>query len=386
MSKDFYDKMGASATKEQVHNAIKNLDKGIFPNAFCKILQDPADKDYAMIIHADGAGTKVLIAYLYYLQTGDASYFTNPAIDSVVMNIDDMACVGVVDNIVLSNTIDRNAHKINGDIVSSMIKGYDDFLQMLKKQGINIIDGGGETADVGDLVSTVTMNSTCFARLPKSKIISFDKVCAGNVIVGLASFGKANYETKENSGIGSNGFTAARHALLKKEYAKKYPQIVNASIADVGYQGKYALDDKLPNSSMTIGEALLSPTRTYVPVLKDLLTNNFEIVNGIIHNTGGGLTKSQKFGKGLHFVKDNLFVAPPIFDAIFASGKLEQKEMYKVFNMGQRLEIYCKKENAQAIIDKAKEYGIDAKIIGRVEKSNGANKVTIIDKGKTFEY
>lgn len=395
----FYEKMGASATKEEVHAAIKNQDKGIFPNAFVKVLQDQSDKDTALIIHADGAGTKSLLAYLYYKETGDASYYKNSSQDSAVMNLDDMACAGAVNNIIMSNTIDRNTARIGGDAIKQIIEGYSDFTNTLAKHGVNVLNGGGETADVGDVVSTAVINSTCFARLKKSDVISFDKVSAGDVIVGLSSSGKAVYETKENSGIGSNGLTAARHALLKKDYAIKYPEICCSTLKDSGYNGKYAITDKLPNSTMTVGEALISPSRTYVPVINKLLKETPEIIHGIVHNTGGGLVKSANFGKSLHYIKDNLFETPAIFKAIQESGKMEQKEMFKVFNMGHRMEIYAKAENAAKIIAAAEEYNIEAKIIGRIEKSviktgklffkkesDGPNKVTISHKGAIFTY
>jgi len=387
MGKGFYDKMGASATKDEVHAAIKKEDKGLYPNAFCKMIQDPFDEDSALIVHSDGVGTKSLISYLMYKETGDPSYFRNPPIDSMVMNLDDMACVGAIDNLVMANTIDRNAARIGGDAIKQIITGYRDTVAMLKSHGVSIISGGGETADVGDLVATTTINSTFFTRVKKDRVITFDKVKPGDVIVGLASFGKATYEDKENSGIGSNGFTAARHSLLSNTYAKKYPEIVCTTLKDSGYQGKFLLTDKLPGSTMTIGEALISPTRTYVPVLKEMLDKHFNQIHGIIHNTGGGLTKSRKFGKGLTFVKDNLFEPPAIFNAIYETGKMDMKEMFKVFNMGQRMEIYTPSESAQAIIDIAKKYNIDAKIIGRVEKGAGdKNTVVVKFKGEQYEY
>jgi phosphoribosylformylglycinamidine cyclo-ligase len=384
---DIYDKLGASATKGEVLSAIKNESKGLYPNAFCKIMQDPFDKDYAMLIHADGAGTKSLIAYLHYKENKDASAFKNPAQDSVVMNVDDMACVGAVDNLVISNTIDRNAHRISGAAIEQIILGYSEFIKNLNKLGINLISGGGETADVGDIVTTCTINSTFFTRLKKSKLITFEKVKAGNVIVGLSSFGKASYEDKENSGIGSNGLTAARHLLLKGAYAKKYPEIQSETIKGEGYIGKYSINDKLPNSNMTIGEALMSPTRTYLPIIKELVDNNFQIINGIVHNTGGALTKSSKHGDNLHYIKDNLFAPPAIFKAIYERGAISLKEMFKVFNMGQRMEIYVAKENAQTVINAANKYGVEAKIIGRIEKHDGRGyKVSVCYEGQTYEY
>jgi len=387
MEKGFYDKMGASATKDEVHAAIKNEDKGLYPNAFCQVIQDPFDEDYALVAHSDGAGTKSLIAYLYYKETGDAGHFKNPAYDSAIMNLDDMACVGVIDDIVMANTIDRNAGRVKGDAVEAIITGYRELTDTLKGHGINIISGGGETADVGDLVATTTINSTCFARIKKDRVITFDKVKPGNVIVGLASHGKATYEDKENSGIGSNGFTAARHALLKKSYAEKYPEIVCTTNIESGYQGTYALGDKLPDGNLTVGEALISPTRTYLPVLRELITEHFDLINGIIHNTGGGLAKCVKFGRGLAFVKNNLFEPPAIFKAIQATNKMSMKEMFKVFNMGQRLEIYTTKKGAQTVIDVAKKFGIDAQVIGYVEQSfTPENNVIIKYKGETYVY
>jgi len=382
-----YEKLGASATKEQVSAAIKNESKGLYPNAFCKILQDPFDKDYAMIIHADGAGTKSILAYLYYKETGNAEYFKNPAQDSMVMNTDDMACVGAVDNLVMSNSIDRNMHRVCGEAIKHIIGGYSDFAKTLGKHGINVISGGGETGDCGDIISTVIINSTFFARLPKNKLITFEKVKPDDVIVGLASFGRAIYETKENSGMGSNGLTLARHATLKKDYAKKYPEIQSSTLKGIGYSGKYSLDDKLPESKLTVGEALMSPTRTYLPVIKELVETNFDAIHGIVHNTGGGLTKSAKHGNGLHYIKDNLFGTPAIFKAIQQSGKIETAEMFKVFNMGHRMEIYTSAKHAQKIIDTAKKYSVEAKVIGRIEKSKDEkNHVTVIHEGASCSY
>ena len=385
MTSNIYKELGVSASKEDVLAAIESEDRGLYPGAFCKIMQDPWDKDWCVIMHADGAGTKSLIAYLYYRETGDASYFRNPAQDSIVMNTDDMATVGAVNNFIMSNTIDRNAHRIGGDAIKEIIKGYSDFAAMLGKHGVNIISGGGETADVGDLVATSTVNSAFFVRMPKKRLITFEKVKPGDVIVGLASSGQATYESKENSGIGSNGLTAARHMLLKKEYVLEYPEIQSSTIEDIGYIGKYGLNDKLEGTSLTVGEALISPTHTYLPILKDLIDNNFDVIHGIVHNTGGALTKSAKLGVGLHYIKDDLFPVPAIFKAIYESGRITWAEMFTVFNLGQRMEVYTSAAQAQKVIDTAKKYGVDAKVIGRIEKSKDKNNhVTVIHQGKEY--
>lgn len=381
---------GVSPTKDDVHAAIKKQDKGLYPGAFCKIIEDIAGDDkFCSIVHADGAGTKSIIAYLYYKETGDASVFKGIAQDSLIMNIDDMLCVGAVDNFIVSNTIGRNAHRINKDIIREVIEGYSSVIEELKKFGVNVNMAGGETADVGDLVATIIADSTAVARLSKKQVIDCDNIEAGDVIVGLASFGQATYEKSYNSGIGSNGLTAARHSLLSSEYKEKYPESYSSTIQDENvYSGIYKLTDKLPNSNQTVGEALLSPTRTYAPVIKEVLKKEGANIHALIHCTGGGMVKCIKFGKKVTYIKDDLFEIPPIFEAIRTVDDIPMKEMFQIFNMGHRMEVYCKKEKAQSIIDIAKKFNIDAKIIGRVEKNETSENNTVIikHKGETYTY
>ena len=388
MSDGIYLKLGASATKDEVKNAIEKQSKGLFPGAFCKIIDDPAgDPDYCALMHADGAGTKSTLAYIMYKETGNKQAFKGIAQDSTVMNIDDLLCVGATDKFLMSNTIGRNAHRVSGELIKEIIVGYDSFIEEMKKYGVEIIMTGGETADVGDLVNTAIVDSTIYVRMPKSKVIDLDNVKPGNVIVGFASFGKANYEEKENSGVSSNGLTAARHLLLSKYYADKYPETYSSSInkEDV-YTGKYKFEDKLPDSNLTVGEAILSPTRTYAPIIKNVLDKYSEDITGIVHCTGGGQVKCKNFGQNLHYIKDNLFETPAIFKAIKENSNIADPEMYQVFNMGHRLEIYCEASVAENIIEISKGFGVDAKIVGRVEENEGGNKVTIIDKGNTYIY
>lgn len=389
-TQDGYEKVGASATKEDVKDAIKSQSAGLYPGAFCKVVEDVAgDPDYCSVIHADGAGTKSTIAYIHYKEYGDASVFRGIAQDSAIMNLDDMACVGATNDFVFSNTIGRNAHRVNKEILTNIIEGYQDVVDNLKEHGCRIIMAGGETADVGDLVETVIVDSTVFVRLPRKDVIDASNIKPGNVIVGLASFGKAVYEKSYNSGIGSNGFSRARHLLLKHEYAEKYPETFSATIPDeLVFQGKYALDDLLPNGNgMTVGEALLSPTRTYLPVVDEVLKRHRRDISGIIHCSGGGLTKSLHFGRGLHYVKSDLFEAPPIFQALLDTGNISLQEACKVFNMGIRYEIYTTAKIAQSVIAIAKEYGIDAKVIGEVlPKRTERNSLTIKARGEELTY
>lgn len=375
---------GASSTKDDVHEAIKNRDKGIYPGAFCRIDKDLMDDDrFVNSIHADGAGTKSIVAYLQYMQSKDPAVFRGIAYDSIVMNIDDLLCIGASDNFFVSNTIGRNAHRINGKIISEIISGYHSFALSMRKSGINVILGGGETADVGDLVRTIIVDSTAFVRFPKSDVINCANIRPGSIIVGLSSSGKASYEDMENSSIGSNGFTLARHVLLSKKYKGMHETFSPTISPEKVYCGKYDLDDKLPNTSMTIGQALLSPTRTYAPVIKKLLSKNLRIT-GLIHNTGGGQAKCLNFGKGLMYVKDKLFEPPAIFKEIQKGGAVTDREMYMTFNMGSRMEAYLEsKQDAQEVIKCSKEFGIDAQIIGRVEKSPDAkNHLSIIRDNK----
>ena len=371
-----YAKRGVSAQKEEVHAAVQNLDQGLFLNAFCKIYPDflGGDDNYVNVMHADGAGTKSILAYLYWKETGDLNVWRGIAQDAVVMNLDDLLCVGIHDNIVFNSTIDRNKNVITGEVLQHIISGTQEVFNMLAKHNINVHYLGGETADVGDVVRTVAVNGTMTCRWPKNKLVTNDKIKAGNVIVGFASFGKSNYETEYNSGLGSNGLTSARHDVLDKHYAENFKESFdNNLIDDVVYIGKHKLTDEIVRNDgekTTIGKLLLSPTRTYAPVLKLLLSNHFEEINGLIHCSGGGQTKCLKYLPGnFKIIKDNLFDAPEIFNIIEKSSGSNLKEMYEVFNMGCRLEVYCEKENAQTIIKTAQSFGIAAQIIGRVEKS-----------------
>lgn len=383
---NFYGQSGVDALKKDVHNAIKNTDAGLFPNAFAKIKQDLYQDDWARVTHSDGVGTKLTTQYLIYRETGNPAPFRHSAQDSAVMNLDDMMCVGVTDNIVGTNVIDRDPSVIGGDVVAEIINGYDEFTKMLQSHGINVFMDSGETADAGDVIRTISMNSSWSARLPKDKIISFDKVKAGDVIIGLSSAGQSTYETSENSGIRSNGLTAAKRLLLSKEYQKKYPEIVSPN-AQVDYQGKFMIDDKLPNSNMTVGQALTSPTRTYLPIVKYILDRHPNIINGIVHNSGGGLSKSMNYGKGLHYIKNNLLTIPPIFHSLAEAGKMDAHEMFKSFNNGVGLEIYTAPQNADTIIKIAQNFGVNAKVIGGIAKNKtDKNRVTIQHQGKNYEY
>lgn len=390
MTQDGYEKVGASATKEDVKDAIKNQSAGLYPGAFCKIVDDVAgDPNYCSVIHADGAGTKSTIAYIHYKEHGDASVFRGIAQDSAIMNLDDMACIGATNDFVFSNTIGRNAHRVNKEILTNIIEGYQDVVDNLNQHGCKITMAGGETADVGDLVETVIVDSTVFVRLPRKDVIDASNIKPGNVIVGLASFGQATYEQSYNSGIGSNGFSRARHLLLKHKYAEKYPETFSATIPnELVFQGPYALNDQLPNANgMTVGEALLSPTRTYLPVMNELLKKHRRDVFGIIHCSGGGLTKSLHFGRGLHYVKNDLFETPPIFQALLDTNNISLEEACKVFNMGIRYEIYTTPKAAKTVIETAKKFGIDAKVIGEVlPKRTEHNSLTIKTRGTELTY
>lgn len=394
-----YSKRGVSAQKEEVHAATKNLDKGLFPKAFCKIYKDAlcGDKDWVNVMHADGAGTKSILAYLYWKETGDVSVWKGIAQDAIVMNLDDLLCVGIYDNILFSSTIDRNKNVIPAEVLEIIINSTQDFFNEMKKFGVNITFMGGETADVGDVVRTIAVNGTMTARLPKNKVISNEKIKAGDVIVGLASYGKANYETEYNSGIGSNGLTSARHDVLNKFYAENFKESYDNSLdKDVVYIGKYKMSDKLEtaidntvslfttrHSPLTVGQLILSPTRTYAPVIKKLLENHFNDIHGLIHCSGGGQTKCMKYvPDNVRIVKDNLFTPPPIFKIIQEASKSDDKEMYSVFNMGCRLEIYTTAEAADSIIAAAKNFGIDAQIIGRVEAADKQELIIKTDKGE----
>ena len=388
MSNQRYDMRGVSASKEDVHNAIKKIDKGIFPKAFCKIIPDilGGDPDYCNIMHADGAGTKSSLAYLYWKETGDLSVWKGVAQDAVVMNIDDLLCVGATDNILLSSTIGRNKNLIPGEVISAIINGTQEFLDELNRLGVNIISTGGETADVGDLVRTVIVDSTVTCRMPRSQVIDNANIKGGDVIVGLASFGKATYEDKYNGGMGSNGLTSARHDVFAKYLANAYPESYDHAVPEqLVYAGSKKLTDSIEGVDVDAGQLVLSPTRTYAPIIKRILDTMRSEIHGMVHCTGGAQTKVMHFVENKHVIKDNLFPIPPLFKLIKEESATDWKEMYKVFNMGHRMEIYTAEENAQQIIHIAREFGVEARIIGHVEDAEH-NHLTIKSEYGTFEY
>ena len=384
-----YKLRGVSSDKEDVHEAIKNHDKGLFPKAFCKILPDYVGNSdqHGLIVHSDGAGTKSSLAYIYWKETGDYSVWKGIAQDSIVMNVDDVACVGAIDNMVLSSTIGRNKNKIPGDVIKSIISGTDEVLSEFRNNGINIYSGGGETADVGDLVRTIIVDSSITARIRKDQIIDNANIQQEDVIVGLSSFGKSKFENKYNSGIGSNGLTSARHDVFDKYLATKYPESFDQEVPnDLVYSGTKKILDKIDNSELNIGSLVLSPTRTYTPLLKIIFEKvGRENINGIIHCTGGGQTKILNFINNLHIVKDNLFDIPPVFKLIQNESNTDPKEMYKVFNMGHRMEIYTDSDTANKIIEISNSYGINAQVIGKVESSE-TKKLSISSELGNFEY
>jgi len=383
-----YNQRGVSASKEDVHSAIKNLDKGLFPQAFCKIVPDllTGDSEYCCIMHADGAGTKSSLAYLYWRETGDISVWKGIAQDAIVMNLDDLLCVGATNNILLSSIINRNKNLISGEIISAIINGTEEILETLRNYGIGIYSTGGETADLGDLVRTVTVDSTVVARMKRSEVISNHKITENDVIVGFASFGQANYETEYNGGMGSNGLTSARHDVFHKLLAAKYPESFDPAVpSDLVYSGSRSLTEKYKDLTIDIGKLVLSPTRTYAPVMKKILENHRQNIHGLVHCSGGGQTKVLHFVDKLHIVKDNLFACPPLFELIQSESGTDWKEMYKVFNMGHRMEVYIAEKYAQEIIDVALSFGIEAQIIGRVEKAD-AKKLTIKSEFGGFDY
>jgi len=384
-----YDLRGVSATKDDVHAAIKGMDKGLYPNAFCKILPDftAGDDDYVNLMHADTAGTKTSLAYLYWKETGDLSVWKGIAQDALIMNLDDMACVGCVDNIVISSTIGRNRNKISGDVIGALINASNELAAMLKSHGVNIHLAGGETADVGDIVRTIDVGITAFARMKKSDLI-VNNIQPGDVIVGLSSSGQATYEDEYNGGMGSNGLTSARHDILNYEYAEKYPESFDsATPKEAVYIGNKKLTDEviIDGKSIHVGKLILSPTRTYLPVLQKIIPELKDKINGLIHATGGGQVKVNHFIKNRHIIKDNPFPILPLFDLIKKEGGSSWKEMYQVFNMGHRLEFYLPEVYAQRIIDISKSFNIDAQIVGRVEAHEG-NKVSIKTPEGWVEY
>ena len=384
-----YAQRGVSASKEDVHNAIKSIDKGLFPQAFCKIVPDylTGDKDYCLVMHADGAGTKSSLAYMYWKETGDLSVWKGIAQDALIMNIDDLLCVGATDNIMLSSTIGRNKNKIPGEVISAIINGSEELLKDLKEFGVTIHSTGGETADVGDLVRTIIVDSTVTARMKRTDVIDNSTIKAGDVIVGLESFGQASYETEYNGGMGSNGLTSARHDVFEKYLATKYPESFDQEVPeDLVYSGSKKLTDLVDGSDLNAGKLVLSPTRTYAPIIKSILSKytNKEI-HGMVHCSGGAQTKILHFVKNLHIIKDNLFGVPPLFKLIQAESKTDWKEMYQVFNMGHRMELYVPQEIADDVIEISKSFNVDAKIVGRVEASE-TKKLTIKSEFGEFFY
>ncbi len=389
MAKLKYDLRGVSASKDEVHAAIKHLDKGLYPGAFCKILPDLAggSERHCNLLHADTAGTKTSLAYLYWRETGDLSVWAGIAQDAIVMNLDDMACVGCTDNFMLSSTIGRNKSLVPGEVIAAVIQGMSSFTAKMREFGVHIHEAGGETADVGDIVRTIDVGYTAFARMRRSKVLVND-IRPGDVIVGLASYGQAVYESEYNGGMGSNGLTAARHDVLSKEYATKYPESFDPAIPDaVVYTGKYRLTDKVDvnGRSIDIGKLLLSPTRSYLPVLREVLARYQKHIRGIIHCTGGGQTKVLKFVRDVHIIKDNLFEVSPLFKLIQESSGTDWREMYQVFNMGHRMELYLSQRHAKAVMDIAAQFGIEARMIGRVEAAAG-EKVTVTSAYGPFTY
>ena len=385
---ELYRRRGVSADKEDVHAAIKNIDKGLFPQAFCKIMPDimGGDPDYCNLMHADGAGTKSSLAYLYWRETGDLSVWRGISQDSIVMNLDDLLCVGATQGLLHSSTIGRNSRLIPGEVISALINGTDELLEQLRDLGVGIYNTGGETADVGDLVRTVIVDSTVSCRMRREEVIDAARISDGDVIVGLASFGQATYETEYNGGMGSNGLTSARHDVFAHHYAEKYPESYDDCLPDdVVYVGSHSLTDRVEGLDIDYGHLVLAPTRTYAPVLVELLRELRPQIHGLIHCTGGAQTKVLHFVEGKKIIKDNLFDLPPLFDTILRDGKTPAKEMYKVFNMGHRMEVYLPEQYAAEVIDIAHHFDIDAQVIGRVEEAD-ESEVVIKSSLGSFEY
>jgi phosphoribosylformylglycinamidine cyclo-ligase len=391
ISSQRYDQRGVSASKDDVHNAIKNIDKGIFPKAFCKIIPDilNGDPDYCNIMHADGAGTKSSLAYSYWKETGDISVWRGIAQDAIIMNLDDLLCVGAIDNILLSSTIGRNKNLIPGEIIAAIINGTEEILAELRDAGIGIYSTGGETADVGDLVRTIIVDSTVTCRMKRQEVISNDRIQPGDIIVGLASYGQANYEKEYNGGMGSNGLTSARHDVFNKTIAEKYPESYDHAVPyELVFSGSKSLTDKISlgnGESVTAGKLVLSPTRTYAPIIKKILDTYRDQMHGMVHCSGGAQTKVLHFIDNLHIIKDNLFAIPPLFKLIQQESKTSWSEMYKVFNMGHRMELYVPQEIASELIAISKSFGVDAQIIGRVEAA-GKKQVTVRSEFGEFVY
>jgi phosphoribosylformylglycinamidine cyclo-ligase len=388
MSDQRYNQRGVSASKEDVHNAIKNIDKGIFPKAFCKIIPDilGGDAEYCNIMHADGAGTKSSLAYLYWKETGDLSVWKGIAQDALIMNLDDLLCVGATDNILVSSTIGRNKLLITGDVISAIINGTDELLAELREMGVNAYSTGGETADVGDLVRTIIVDSTVTCRMKRSDVIDNANIKGGDVIVGMASYGQATYEKEYNGGLGSNGLTSARHVVFSKYLAEKYPESYDANVpADLVYSGGLKLTDTIEGLDIDAGKMVLSPTRTYAPVIKRLLDEMRADIHGMVHCSGGAQTKVLHFVENVKVTKNNLFPIPPLFRTIQEQSGTDWKEMYKVFNMGHRMEIYLSPENAQKVIEISQSFGIEAQIVGFIEKSDKTELLIESEFGR-FEY
>ena len=384
-----YDQRGVSASKEDVHAAIQHLDKGLYPNAFCKILPDLAagSAKHCNLLHADTAGTKTSLAYIYWRETGDLTVWPGVAQDAIVMNLDDMACAGCTNDIILSSTIGRNKGLIPAEVIAAVIRGTSDFVEKMRSHGVNLHLAGGETADVGDIVRTIDVGFTAFARM-KRKDVLVPNIRSGDVIVGLASFGQSTYESEYNGGMGSNGLTAARHDVLSKTYAEKYPESFDPRLpGEVVYTGNRLVTDHVTvdNQNISIGKLILSPTRSYLPVLQEILQAHRKKIHGLIHVTGGGQAKVLKFVKDVHIVKDNLFELPPLFKLIQESSQTNWREMYQVFNMGHRMEIYLSARHADAVMAKAEKYGIQARVIGRVRRGTG-EKLTVKSPFGKFEY
>ena len=388
MSDTRYNLRGVSAGKEDVHNAIKHVDKGLFPKAFCKIVPDTlsGDDEYCIVMHADGAGTKSALAYMYWKKTGDLSVWKGIAQDALIMNIDDLLCVGATDNILLSSTIGRNKNLVPGEVISEIINGTEELLEDLRNQGIGIHSTGGETADVGDLVRTIIVDSTVVCRMKREDVISNHTIQPGDVIVGLASFGQATYEKEYNGGMGSNGLTSARHDVFNKTLADEFPESFDANVpSDLVYSGSKSLTDVVEGAPLNAGKLVLSPTRTYAPVIKQILDNHRSEIHGMVHCSGGAQTKVLHFVDGVHVITDNLFSIPPLFKLIQEESGTAWEEMYKVFNMGHRMELYVSMEVADAIIAISKSFNIDAQVVGRVEAFEG-KQVTIHSPYGTFQY
>lgn len=388
MSDKRYNLRGVSASKEDVHNAIKNVDKGLYPKAFCKIIPDllGGDPEWCNIMHADGAGTKSSLAYAYWRETGDLSVWRGIAQDALIMNIDDLLCVGAVDNILVSSTIGRNKMLVPGSVIAAIINGTEELLARLRELGVGVYSTGGETADVGDLVRTIIVDSTVTCRMRRSDVINNANIAAGDVIVGLASYGRATYESEYNGGMGSNGLTSARHDVFAKQIAEKYPETYDAAVPeDLVYSGSCGLTDEVPGSPLNAGKLVLSPTRTYAPVIKKILEVMRPEIHGMVHCSGGAQTKVMHFVENKHVIKDNMLPIPPLFDLIQRESGTDWAEMYKVFNMGHRMEIYLRPEHANEVIRISESFGISAQVIGRVEDSD-TNRLTIISSKGVFEY